>query len=140
MTPSCFSGYSGREYGGQVLDESIRPHELMYFRKYAPIYRRLAAEGHGVLRLKPEDVEYNEKLTKAALDQQEQDETINKFIEDENKALEDRTRLSLENNHYAQKDDTESSHEESSTLSNTEHHQKKSAEKLVKEESIRIVG
>ena len=74
------------------------------------------------------------------MDQQEQDETINKFIEDENKALEDRTRLNLENNHYAQKDDTESSHEESSTLSNTEHHQKKSAEKLVKEESIRIVG
>jgi hypothetical protein len=130
---SCFSGYSGREYGGQELDESIRPHELMYFRrKYAPIYRRLAAEGHGVLRLKPEDVEYNKKLTEAALVQQKQDEAVKKFVKDETTALEERTRLNLENNYYAPtkdaptKDDNESSHEESSsTLSNTEHHQKK---------------
>jgi hypothetical protein len=131
VTVSCFSGYSGREYGGQVLDESIRPHELMYFRKYAPIYRRLAAEGHGVLRLKPEDVEYNKKLTKAALDQQ----AVKKLVKDETTALEDRTRLNL--------DDNESSHKESSTLSNTEHHRRKiSSEgpKNLKKKMFHIVG
>ena len=135
MTPSCFSGYSGREYGGQELDESIRPHELMYFRKYAPIYRRLAAEGHGVLRLKPEDVEYNEKLTEAVL-------AVKKFIKDEKTALEDRTRLNLEKSYYAQKYDTESSLAESSTLS-TEHHQKIKTSKLaknLKEKEVRIIG
>ena len=145
---SCFNGYSGREYGGQELDESIRPHELMYFRKYAPIYRRLAAEGHGVLLLKPEDVEYNKKLTKeAALVQQEQDEAVKKFIKDGMTALEDRTRSNLENNYYATpKDDNESLHEESSsTLSNTEHHQKKikSSSKVPKnlmKKVARIVG
>ena len=144
---SCFNGNSGREYGGQELDESIRPHELMYFRKYAPIYRRLAAEGHGVLRLKPEDVEYNNKLTEAALVQQKQDEAVKKFIKDETTALEERTRLNLENNYYATpKDDNESSHEESSsTLSNTEHHQKKikSSSKVPKnlmKKVARIVG
>ena len=138
VTVSCFSGYSGREYGGQVLDESIRPHELMYFRKYAPIYRRLAAEGHGVLRLKPEDVEYNKKLTmKAALVQQEQDEAVKKFVKDGMTALEqERTRSNL--------DDNESSHKESSTLSNTEHHRKKiSSEgppKNLKKKVFHIVG
>jgi hypothetical protein len=143
---SCFSGYSGREYGGQELDESIRPHELMYFRKYAPIYRRLAAEGHGVLRLKPEDVEYNNKLTEAALVQQKQDEAVKKFIKDETTALEERTRLNLENNYYATpKDDNESSHKESSTLSNnTEQYRKKiSSEgppKNLKKKVFHIVG
>lgn len=77
--PSCFNGYSGREYGGQELDESIRPHELMYFRKYASIYRRLAAEGHGVLRLKAEDVEYNEKA--AFLNQEDQEEAVKKVYQ-----------------------------------------------------------
>jgi hypothetical protein len=118
----------------------------MHFRKYAPIYRRLAAEGHGVLRLKPEDVEYNNKLTEAALVQQKQDEAVKKFIKDETTALEERTRLNLENNYYATpKDDNESSHKESSTLSNnTEQYRKKiSSEgppKNLKKKVFHIVG
>lgn len=99
------------------------------------IYRRLAAEGHGVLRLKPEDVDYNEKLTKAAL-------AVKKFIKDEKTALEDRTRLNLEKSYYAQKDDTESLLAETSTLS-TEHHQKIKTSKLaknLKEKEVRIIG
>ena len=43
---------SGR---GDILDESVRPGELIYFRKYAPLYLRIASEVNVDLPLKPED-------------------------------------------------------------------------------------